>query len=79
MHTSLSLHFIDVQCLDIFFGHYLPILRKHYTDAELVTIGCSCRCGLVLWFFVVLQFYTNVAISALQQLLPRESFPFPRS
>jgi hypothetical protein len=29
------------------FGHYLPILRRHYTDAELVTILCSCRCGLV--------------------------------
>jgi hypothetical protein len=76
MHTSLSLHFIDVQCLDMFrallahpqealherrigdlcavvdvgwsqdmgrgslnvlkcFEHYLPILRRHYTDAEL--------------------------------------------
>jgi hypothetical protein len=29
------------------FGHYLPILRRHYTDAELVVIVCSCRCGLV--------------------------------
>jgi hypothetical protein len=29
------------------FGHYLPILRRHCTNAELVTIVCSCRCGLV--------------------------------
>jgi hypothetical protein len=29
------------------FGHYLPILRRQYTNAELVTIVCSCRCGLV--------------------------------
>jgi hypothetical protein len=49
MHPSLPLHFIDVQCLNISicFGHYLPFLRRHYTDAELVAIVCSCRCGLV--------------------------------
>jgi hypothetical protein len=29
------------------FGHYLPIFRRHYTDAALVTIVCGCRCGLV--------------------------------
>jgi hypothetical protein len=26
----------------------LPILRRQYTNAELVTIVCSCRCGLCL-------------------------------
>jgi hypothetical protein len=29
------------------FGYYLPIFRRHYTNADLVTIVCSCRCGLV--------------------------------
>jgi hypothetical protein len=29
------------------FGHYLPILRRHYTDTELVAIVCGCSCGLV--------------------------------
>jgi hypothetical protein len=29
MHTSLSLHFIDVQCVDMF-----PILRRHYKEVE---------------------------------------------
>jgi hypothetical protein len=46
MHTSLSLHFIDAQCLDSF-GRYLHIIRRHYTDVELVAIVCSCKCGLV--------------------------------
>jgi hypothetical protein len=25
----------------------LPILRRHYTNAGLVTVVCGCRCGLV--------------------------------
>jgi hypothetical protein len=29
------------------FGHYLPIIRRHYMNAALVTVVCSCRCGLV--------------------------------
>jgi hypothetical protein len=29
------------------FRDYLPILRRHYTNAGLVTVVCGCRCGLV--------------------------------
>jgi hypothetical protein len=29
------------------FGHYLPIFRRHYMNAGLVTIVCSCKCGLI--------------------------------
>jgi hypothetical protein len=29
------------------FGHWLPILRRYYTNTGLVTIVCSCRCVLV--------------------------------
>jgi hypothetical protein len=25
----------------------LPIFRRHYTNAGLVTVVCDCRCGLV--------------------------------
>jgi hypothetical protein len=51
-HNQLHAHFTFTYTSLIFnvstcFGHYLPILRRHYTDAELVTIVCSCRCGLV--------------------------------
>jgi hypothetical protein len=45
IHTSLFalLRFTVSTCL----GHYLPILRRHYTNAGLVTVVCGCRCGLV--------------------------------
>jgi hypothetical protein len=45
MHTSLFtlLSFTVSTC----FGHCLPILRRHYTNAGLVTVVCGCRCGLV--------------------------------
>jgi hypothetical protein len=26
------------------FGHYLPIIRRHYTNVDLVIVVCSCRC-----------------------------------
>jgi hypothetical protein len=29
------------------FGQFLPIFRRHYTNAGLVIIVCGCRCGLV--------------------------------
>jgi hypothetical protein len=45
IHTSLfTLLWLTVSTC---FGHYLPILRRHYTNAGLVTVVCSCRCGLV--------------------------------
>jgi hypothetical protein len=45
IHTShfTLLRFTDSTC----FGHYLPLLRRHYTNAGLVTVVCGCRCGLV--------------------------------
>jgi hypothetical protein len=33
--------------VSICFGHYLPILRRHHTNVQLVTVVCSCRCVLV--------------------------------
>jgi hypothetical protein len=52
-HNQLDTHFTFTFTLLRFkvstcFGHYLPIFRRHYTYAGLVTIVCSCRCGLVL-------------------------------
>jgi hypothetical protein len=45
IHTSLFtlLRFTVSTC----FGHYLPILKRRYTNAGLVTVVCGCRCGLV--------------------------------
>jgi hypothetical protein len=45
IHTSLFtlLRFTVSTC----FVHYLPILRRHYTNAGLVTVVWGCRCGLV--------------------------------
>jgi hypothetical protein len=56
-HDMWCFHY-DEQCLSLHaerlrfkvstcFGHYLPIFRRHYMNAGLVTIVCSCRCGLV--------------------------------
>jgi hypothetical protein len=48
--TWCTLHFhytLLLFSISTCFGHYFPILSRHYTDAELVAIGCSCRCGLV--------------------------------
>jgi hypothetical protein len=41
VHTSLSLHFIDVQCLDIFRA-FLARPQEALTDAELVAVVCCC-------------------------------------
>jgi hypothetical protein len=50
IHTLLSLS-LSLSLLFRFkastcFGHHLPILRRYYTNAVLVSVVCSCRCGL---------------------------------
>jgi hypothetical protein len=53
-HNQLDTHFTFTYTLLrfkvlTFFGHYLPIIKRQYTNAALVTIVCSCRCGLI-WY-----------------------------
>jgi hypothetical protein len=56
------------------FWHYLPILRRYYTDAELVAIVCSCRCGLVSGYGNTAhsnhQFYVRVVPPENGQVMP---------
>jgi hypothetical protein len=51
-HNQLDTHFTFTYTLIRFkvstcFRHYLPIFRRHYMNAYLVTVVCGCSCGLV--------------------------------
>jgi hypothetical protein len=51
-HNQLDTHITFTYTLIRFkvstcFRHYLPIFRRHYTNADLLTIVLGCRCGLV--------------------------------
>jgi hypothetical protein len=67
MHTSLSLHFIDVQSLDMF----RALLRRHYTD----TIGGYCVLKLIMSIQYVLLDYIGLGVSesenAVGQIMPK--------
>jgi hypothetical protein len=73
-HNQLDTHFTFTYTLLRFkvstcFGHYLSIIRRHYTNATLVTIVCSCRCGLVSGFGK-----TDVAVFPQPEILNIQTF-----
>jgi hypothetical protein len=46
IHTSFSLSLLFGFKTSTCFGHHLPIFRRHYTNAVLVSVVCDDRCGL---------------------------------
>jgi hypothetical protein len=49
IHFTFAITFLRFK-VSTCFRHYLPIISRHYTNAALVTIVCSYRCGVVSGF-----------------------------